>query len=122
MGFDGAELTAHDDHVQKVSFLDDGSRLCDLRLTEPGHGDEDVRLLDAGLLQDVAVEARTDEGLAVEALVEVLEGGRVLVDDADGEAALAQLICQLRAHPSAAHDHRVHSSNDTRAAPGLCCP
>src|SRR6266849_5207122 len=86
----------------------------DVGVVAVGHRDEDVGLLDAGLLEDVPVEARSDERLAVKALVEMLEGGGVLVDDGHGEVALRQGVRQLGAHPSTAHDDGVHERNDTR--------
>src|SRR5207244_13455266 len=86
----------------------------DVGVVAVGDRDEDVGLLDAGLLQDVPIEPGSDEGLAFKALVEMLEGCGVLVDDGDREVALRQGIRQLSADPSATHDDRVHRENDTR--------
>ena len=80
----------------------------DVGVVAVGDRDEDVGLLDAGLLQDVPIEPGSDEGLAFKALVEMLEGCGVLVDDGDREVALRQGIRQLGADPSTPHDDRVH--------------
>src|SRR5262249_56527374 len=82
----------------------------DVRVVAGGHGDERVGVLDAGLLEDLAVEAESDELLRALAWGVPPEGVRVLVDHRDVVAALEERVRELRSDTTATHDEDVHGA------------
>ena len=106
----------------------------DVGVVAAGDGRERVGAADAGLLQDLLVEAVSGHLVAVEPGAEAPEGVGLAVDDRDGVVAVLETAGQRRADPAAAHDHDVHGETlhaatamrrTARHGPrplGLACP
>ena len=80
----------------------------DVGVVSVGHGGEGVGLVDARLLQGVAVEAHALNFAAVELRGETSEGVGELVDDGHRMTHAVQLGGHGGPHASAAHDDEVH--------------
>ena len=79
-----------------------------LELSPLRDGGEGVGAADAGLLQDLLVEAEAGDLVAVEAGPEPPEGVGLAVDDGHRVVAVLEAAGERRADPAAAHDHDVH--------------
>ena len=70
-----------------------------------------VGAADAGLLQDLLVEAQAGDLVAVEAGPSRRNASGLAVDDGDGVVAVLEAAGERRADAAAAHDHDVHDTN-----------
>ena len=106
------------DDLGHVVVLERDPRRHDVGVVPRAHRDERVGVLDARVLEGVAVEPETHHGLRVEARWELLEGRRVLVDDRDLVAAVRELDGQLQTDTPASHDHDLHRAGSLPPVPG----
>ena len=89
----------------------------DVGVVAAGDGGERVGAPDAGLLQDLLVEALAGDLVAVEPGAEASERVGVGVDDRHGVVAVLEAAGQRGADPPATHDHDMHGADATGQSP-----
>ena len=80
----------------------------DVGVVAAGHRGEGVGATDAGLLQDLLVEAEAGDLVAVEVGPQPAERVGLAVDDGDGVVAVLEAARERRADAATTHDHDVH--------------
>ena len=100
-------VDAGDDPLDLEGLAGDPGRH-DVRVVAAGHRRQRTGLLDAGLLERVAVEAEADDPVAAEAGRQAPERVLALVDDRDGVTLLLEGAGQLTTYPAAPHHDDMH--------------